>query len=150
MYAFALQLFARIQFFMKTVLILGAGLTRAAHPKNGLKKRPPLDADFFDIARLVNQKLTDKVLECFTSLVGDYAKVLSSSFETASTYLYIKAIDSKPGSTYHLGFLNLLTLLKLVLSETTNSLKTSPQSIIYRFLLSELKKKASKSPPIFP
>lgn len=129
---------------MKTVLILGAGLTRAAHPKNGLKKRPPLDADFFDIARLVDQKLTDEVLECLTSLVGDYAKVLSSSFETASTYLYIKAIDSKPGSTYHLGFLNLLTLLNLVLAETTNSLKTNPQSLIYRFLLSELKKQDLK------
>ena len=79
---------------MKTVLILGAGLTRAAHPKSGKIKRPPLDADFFDIARLVNQKLTEKVLDCLTSLVGDYAKVLSNSFETASTYLYIKAIDT--------------------------------------------------------
>ena len=60
--------------------------------------------------------------------------------------LYIKAIDSKPGSTYHLEFLNLLTLLNLVLSETTNSLKASPQSIIYRFLLSELKKQDIKKP----
>lgn len=134
---------------MKTVLILGAGVTRAAHPEGGSRKRPPLDADFFDIAALVDQKLTNKVLECLTYLVGDYAKVLSSSFETASTYLYIKAIDSKPGSTYHHGFLNLLTLLNLVLSETTNSLKTSPQSLIYRFLLSELRKQDLKKPSDF-
>jgi len=131
---------------MKTVLILGAGLTRAAHPKSGVKKCPPLDADFFDIAKLVNPKLTDAVLESLTALVGDYAKVLSRSLETASTYLYIKAIDSKIGSPYHHGFLGLLTLLNVVLSETTNSLKTSPQSLTYRFLLSELNKEALEEP----
>ena len=129
-----------------TVLILGAGLTRSAHPKTGVKKCPPLDGDFFAIARLVDPELTDLVLKCLESLVGDYAKVLIRSFETASTYLYIKAIDSKPGSLYHHGFLSLLSLLNLVLSETTNSLKCSPQSIIYRFLLSELKKKTLEKP----
>ena len=130
---------------MKTVLILGAGLTRAAHPKSGARKCPPLDTDFFDIARLVHQELTDAVLRSLNALVGDYAKSLSNSFETVSTYLYIKAIDSKPGSAYHRGFLNLLTLLNLVLSETTNSLKTTPQSLIYRFLLSELNKEQLKN-----
>jgi hypothetical protein len=131
---------------MKTVLILGAGLTRAAHPKSGVKKCPPLDGDFFDIARLVDPNLTDGVLKCLESLVRDYAKVLSRSFETASTYLYIKAMDSKIGSPYHHGFLGLLTLLNVVLSATTNSLKTSPQSLTYRFLLSELNKEALEEP----
>lgn len=127
-------------FKMKTVLLLGAGVTRAARPTTAIKRRAPLDADFFAIASRVKKKKTVEVIECLQSLVGDYADSLKNSLETASTYLYIKAIDSKPGSPYHVGFLNLLSLLGDVLAETTNSIPVGPRTLVYRFLLSELRR----------
>lgn len=123
---------------MKTVLLLGAGIPRAARPNISIKSRAPLDADFFNIARVNNSLLTNRVLNCLYSLVGDYADTLSGSLETATTYLYLKSLDSKSGSPYHTAFLQLLDLLNLVLANTTNPIRTGPRSLLYRFILSEL------------
>ena len=71
-------------------------------------------------------------------LVGEYSSVLMKSLETATTYLYIKAVDSDKSSQYHKGFLTLLELLRGVLANNTNALKTGPRSLIYRFLRREL------------
>ena len=127
---------------MKTVLLLGSGVTRAARPGAVTKNSPPLDLDFFDIAKQVDKSTTVKVENCLASLVGDYSASLTQSLETATTYFYIKAIDSMSGSRYHRGFLDLLSLLNRVLAHTTNSLRTGPRSLIYRFLGSELAKVA--------
>lgn len=126
----------------KTVLILGAGTTRAARASRSVSQRPPLDRDFFNIAGAINKPLTTEVVDCLKDLVGDYADTLSGSLELATTYLYIKALDSKPGNPYHVGFLKLLSLLHLVLAQTTNTIPIGPRSILYRFLLSELNKLA--------
>lgn len=130
---------------MKTVLILGAGVTRSTKPRVPVKRRPPLDADFFSIAKAVNQSQTERVIQCLRSLVGDYSSTLCQSLETATTYLYIKAIDSDTNSPYHRGFLQLLSLLNEVLAKTTNDIAVSPRSLIYRFLLSELRQLESPS-----
>ena len=130
---------------MKTVLILGAGVTRASGLKRSQKKRPPLDSDFFETARFGENANYKKTVACLQNLVGDYSCSLVQSLETAATYLYIKAIDSKLGSEYHKGFLNLIRLLVAVFAETTNDLKVGPSSLIYRFLLSELNKTSSPS-----
>ena len=123
---------------MKSVMLLGAGVTRSARMTKAIKSRPPLDRDFFDIALRVTPKGTKKVVACLESLVGDYSQTLMQSLETATTYLYIKAIDSKKGSEYHRGFLDLMMVLRIVLAKTTNPIKVGPASLIYRFLLSEL------------
>ena len=119
-------------------MLLGAGVTRSARPAISMKDRPPLDKDFFDIALRVKPKIGKRVLDCLESLVGEYSNTLRQSLETATTYLYIKAIDSSSGSRYHEGFLDLMLLLGAVLAETTNPIKTGPASLIYRFLLGEL------------
>lgn len=123
---------------MKTVLLLGAGVTRAARPNIALKRRSPLDADFFEIARAVNRNRTIRVLRSLRRLVGDYADTLSQSLETATTYLYIKAVDASTGSAHHTAFLSLLSLLNEVLARTTNDIPVGTPSLTYRFLLSEL------------
>ncbi len=123
---------------MSTVLILGAGVSRAAGSSRARSKRPPLDADFFEIARAGKHGNYEDVVECLEQLVGDYSKSLMGSLETSATYLYLKAIDSPSGSKYHIGFLNLLRLMASVLAETTNDLKLGRRSLIYRFILSEL------------
>lgn len=123
----------------KTVLIIGAGISRAAVGSAAPAKRPPLDTDFFDIASRIYPKLTKDILDCLNDLVGDYANTLQSSLEASATYLYIKAIDSSLGSPYHTSFLNLLTLLSAVLAKNTNDLKLGPRSLLYRFLLGELR-----------
>lgn len=125
---------------MKTVLLLGAGVTRAARPKISLGQRAPLDTDFFTIAKAVSKDEADDVLQCLHNLVGDYAYSLSESLETVTTYLYLKAIEEGSGSLYHKGFLKLLELLEAVLADTTNSIRVGPRSLIYRFILSELGK----------
>lgn len=125
---------------MKTVLLLGAGVTRAARPSGPLKNRPPLDRDFFEIASRSSKSQTKRVVECLEELVGDYADVLTGSLETSTTYLYLKAIDSSKGSIYHESFLRLLSLLGRVLASTTNGLRTGPRSLIYRFLRNEIRK----------
>lgn len=124
---------------MRTVLLLGAGVSRAARPRIALNSRAPLDADFFHIAIAGFRQQADTVLRCLHSLVGDYADTLSKSLETATTYLYIKAIDSPSGSPYHRGFLDLLALLSSVLARTTNPIPVGPRTLLYRFLLSELR-----------
>ena len=43
---------------MKTVLVIGAGGTRAQASKAPLKRRPPLDGDFFKIARAIDAAST--------------------------------------------------------------------------------------------
>lgn len=128
-----------IRIHMKTVLILGAGASRATRPKAPLSTRPPLDADFFDIASSVDRRKADEVLDSLRSLVGDYAETLSKSLETATSYLYLKAIDSPAGSPYHAAFLALLSLLRTVLAATTNPASVGPRSLLYRFILSELR-----------
>lgn len=125
---------------MNTVIILGAGATRASGKRKPQGSKPPLDTDFFEIARVGSFAGYNEIVECITSLVGDYSKTLLKSLETATTYLYIKAIDTKPGSKYHKGFLDLLQLLTNVLAATTNDLRVGPRSLIYRLILSELKK----------
>jgi hypothetical protein len=124
---------------MKTILLLGAGITRARLTA-AIQNRPPLDCDFFDISLKVYPKLAQDVLGCLETLVGDYAASLRQSLEISTTYLYIKAIDSKTHSIYHRSFLNLLNLLGYVLAKTTNSIRIGPRSLLYRFLLSELRK----------
>lgn len=123
---------------MKIVLILGAGVSRSMRPKASISKRPPLDTDFFDIAKKINPTLTGNILNCLKTLVGDYAESLSKSLETTTSYLYIKAIDSKKNSIYHSSFLDLLRLLTEVLAHTTNPLKLGPRSLVYRFIFHEL------------
>ncbi len=118
-------------------------MTRSVRPNVALGRRPPLDKDFFIIAEKINKALTDRVTDSLTSLVGDYAKVLKGSLETAATYLYIKAIDSKKGSVYHEAMLDLLKLLGIVIGHTTNTISLSPRSLIYRFVLGELNKLTS-------
>jgi len=125
---------------MKTVVMLGAGITRAASGTKPVARRPPLDADFFPIAKAAHKKRYQQVSDILDSLVGDYAQTLRSSLETSAAYLYLKAIDSHSGSVYHKGFLNLLQLLNLVLARTTNDLSLGPRSLLYRFLLSEVRK----------
>jgi len=125
---------------MKTVVILGAGISRAASGNKPVARRPPLDADFFSIAKAAEKKRFDQVNEVLDDLVGDYAHTLRSSLEASAAYLYLKAIDSRTGSVYHKGFLKLLQLLNLVLARTTNSLSLGPRSLLYRFLLSEIRK----------
>lgn len=122
----------------KTVLILGAGSTRAAGASKATAKKPPLDTDFFEIARLGKHPAYKVVSDVLNELVDDYSDVLKQSLERAATYLYLKAIDSSGGSAYHKGFLSLLNLLNGVLAQTTNSLRVGPRSLFYRFLLSEL------------
>lgn len=125
---------------MKTVILLGAGISRAAGGSKPLAQRPPLDADFFHIARAAERRGHDEVIGALTGLVGDYTHTLMSSLEASAAYLYLKAVDSPSGSAYHKGFLDLLKLLTVVLAKTTNNLSMGPRSIFYRFLLSELKK----------
>ncbi len=125
---------------MKTVMLLGSGVSRAARSGGALSKRPPLDADFFEIARTGKHVLRKSVVDTLNALVGDYSKALIRSLETSATYLYLKAVDSPSGSSYHTGFLSLLTLLQQVLAVTTNDLKLGRRSLIYRFILCELRK----------
>lgn len=122
----------------KSVLILGAGATRAAGASRAVANKPPLDADFFEIARRGQHVSYDIVTEVLEELVDDYSSVIKQSLERAATYLYLKAIDTTAGSVYHEGFLNLLNLLNVVLAHTTNTLSAAPRSLTYRFLLSEL------------
>lgn len=124
---------------MKTVLLIGAGATRATRPKIALSKRAPLDSDFFHIARAVNRSRYRRVLGCLNELVGDFSSSLASSLERATTYLYLKAVDTPNGSAYHIGFLELLSLLNEVLAKTTNPIPVGPRSLMYRLLLSELR-----------
>ncbi len=128
---------------MKTVLLLGAGSSRALGSNKPIGKRPPLDADFFEIARIGKAPALEPVVEVLEDLVGDYSSNLKQSLERAATYLYLKAIDSPPGSPYHKGFVAFLNLLNTVLAETTNPLKVGRRSLLYRFLLGELRKAGS-------
>lgn len=125
---------------MKTVLIVGAGATRAAAGQGSPKSRPPLDNDFFEIAKSINKRSYDRVYECLYELVGDYAPTLMHSLEEVTAYLYIKALDGKNQSQHHLAFITLLRLINEVLAETTNKIKIGPRGLMYRFLLSELER----------
>lgn len=125
---------------MNTVLLLGAGVTRAPNPDAPRKWRAPLDRDFFEIATAIDPKNAATVITCLQSLVGPYAAALTRSLETATTYLYIKAVDTKTGSPYHRGFLHLLSLMSNVLAASTNNIAVGPASLLYRLLLSEREK----------
>ncbi len=123
----------------RTVLILGAGSTRALGNNKPVAKKPPLDADFFEIARLGKVNELNEVSDVLNELVGEYSTSIKQSLERAATYLYLKAIDSPAGSPYHKGFVSFLRLLQVVLASTTNPLKVGKSSLLYRFLLNELK-----------
>lgn len=125
---------------MKTVILLGAGISRAAAGKKPLAKRPPLDADFFEISRYSDSSKHFDVVRVLKNLVGDYSQTLLKSLETSAAYLYLKAVDSPSGSSYHKGFIDLLLLLNSVLASSTNDLSLGPRSLLYRFFLSELKR----------
>lgn len=126
---------------MKTVIIMGAGVPRAASAGRKSKRNcPPLDADFFCIAKHINSDLTNIVIRSLEKSVGDYADTITKSLETATTYLYLKALDSATGSIYHDAFLNMLQLINETLAYTTNNIKVGPRSPIYRCILNELKK----------
>jgi hypothetical protein len=123
----------------KTVLLIGAGVTRAAASSVRAKtKQPPVDTDFFSIAQAVAPRQTATVASCLKDLLGDYADTVRTSLETTTTYLYIKAADAPRGSRYHTAFLELLELINSVLAYTTNDLSLGPRSLLYRFLLSEI------------
>ena len=98
---------------MSTVMILGAGVPRAAQQKNTVGKRPPLDKDFFEIARLGKYSEYRSVVEYLEKLFGEYSTTLTQSLETAATYLYLKAVDSKSNSVHHTAFLNFLFLFRI-------------------------------------
>lgn len=130
---------------MKTVIILGAGASRAPGNNKPMHSKPPLDADFFSIARAAGIAEHDKVVSSLKNLVGDYSSTLTKSLEISASYLYLKAIDSSPGSIYHRGFLDLLSLINKTLARTTNNISLGPRSLLYRFLLGEIKKVKSPS-----
>jgi hypothetical protein len=92
------------------------------------------------ISKAAYRKRHDEIRTTLDELVGDYAHTLASSLEASAAYLYLKAIDSPTGSPYHKGFLNLLQLLNAVLAKTTNNLSLGPRSLLYRFLLGEIRK----------
>ena len=124
---------------MKTVMILGAGVPRDAGRNKPKRNQPPLDSDFFDVARAGKYRAYTKIMECLEKLVDEYSITLTQSLETTATYLYLKAIDSKKGSVYYEGFIDLLGLVSVVLADTTNNLLVGRNSFIYNFLSSELK-----------
>ena len=126
---------------MKTVLIIGAGISRAAAPERAaIRNRPPLDVDFAQIALAAYPEQFKKISDQLKAFVADYSETLLTSLETTTTYLYLKALDSAPKSAEHIAFLQLLELIGLVLAHTTNRIKLAPRSLLYRFLLSELKR----------
>jgi hypothetical protein len=127
---------------VKTVLLIGAGVPRATRGAVAQRHCPPLDADFFEIAQAANGRQATAVTECLKPLVGDNVTPLTQSLETAATYLFIKAMDSPLRSIYHRGFLFLLSLLNSVLRATTNPIPVGPRTLLYRFLLSELRRLA--------
>lgn len=123
---------------MSTVLVLGAGLTRAASSARSRAYVPPLDSDFFSIARLVDRPRHDRVVRSLDRFGGEYSKVLCRSLETSATYLYLKALDGERRDPFHSGFIDLLKLLNAVLAQTTNGVSSYRSSLLYRFLLNEL------------
>jgi len=122
----------------KTVVILGAGAVRAAAGRRAIAKRPPLDCDFIDIARKVNPILCDRVEKQLRQVVGDYATEVLRSLESATTLLYLKAIDSAPKAPAHRTFLDQLNLLWEVIAKTTNPMRVGPRSLLYRLLRREI------------
>lgn len=122
------------------MLILGAGTTRAARPNAPISRLPPLDADFFEIATRCEASSAKAVSACLGAVFGEYSGALLNSLETATSCLYLKALDAKPKDDVHQGFLLLLALLRRVLGFTTNVIKPGKRSLVYRFLRSELKK----------
>lgn len=126
---------------MKTVILLGAGFSRAMKPRASIRKRPPLDKDFFDIARKIRPQLTKEIEQYLYSSLGEMAQSVLSSLEETACYLFIKAKDARDiRSEDHLAYLKLLKLLQSTLRTTTNDSPTSTNSVGYRFLSNELKK----------
>lgn len=121
-----------------TVIIFGAGAIRAAGGSRPLARRPPLDCDFFEIAKKVTPALYRRVAPRLNSLVGGYSDEVLRSLESATTLLYLKAIDSAHKSPNHLAFLYQLTLLKRILAATTNDVPVGPASALYRLVRREL------------
>jgi hypothetical protein len=122
---------------MPTVLILGAGAVRAAGSKSN-KWKPPLDADYFDIAQGHDRTLYEDVVKYLVQIFGEYSQSVIKSLEATTTYLYLKAIDSEHGSISQTAFINHLNLLQKVLIRTTNIIPVGPTSTLYRLLLHEI------------
>ena len=125
---------------MRTVLIMGAGATRAAKPKAPKETRPPLDSDFFDIAKRSHPDLCRQVSSALDDLVGDYAKQLRESLETATTFLYNWALGAPKNSLHHKTFLALLDLLNSVLCRTTEALPLGKNALLHRLIVHEINK----------
>lgn len=124
--------------FLKTVLIMGAGAVRAASGTKAIAKRPPLDRDFFEIAKKSHRSQCALVEKHVRDFVGKYSLEVLRSLEETTTLLYLKAVDSRQGDRAHKAFLAQLTLLRLVLSKTTNELPTGPATLLYRLFRAEL------------
>jgi hypothetical protein len=133
---------------MNTVLILGAGAVRAAAASlPTVQRQPPLDADFFSIASRLAPNRLKKVSSSLQAGLGDYSINVMKSLETTTTYLYLKAIDSKPNGAEHVAFLDHLRLLHEVLRITTNPIRVGPRSSLYRLLRRELVTAGVPGPP---
>jgi len=124
---------------MYTVIILGAGSVRALAPKSAGRKLPPLDIDYFNIAKSINKaEYKDLITEIYT-LFGDYGEQILKSLELTTSYLYLKAVDSTSSQDpYNVAFIDHLTLLYEVLITTTDPLKTGPSTLLYRLIRREL------------
>lgn len=124
---------------MNTVLICGAGAVRAAAGKScSITKTPPLDRDFFEIARKAEPELLNYVESQLRQTIGGYATEVLQSLETATTFLYLKAIDASRNSPPHRAFLGMLTLIERILGRSTNAIPTGTRSLLYRLIRSEL------------
>ena len=123
---------------LKSVLILGAGVTRAAAGRTAMKNCPPLDADYFKIARLNAKSQTKSIQDDLFDHVGEYSDILCQSLESATSYIYLKTLDANKNDRINKTFVGHLLLLQEVLARTTNQLSVHPRSLIYRFLLNEL------------
>lgn len=125
---------------MKTVMILGAGVPRAAGMHESKEDLPPLDKDFFDVASAKSPKFCKSIVRQSKKLLGESFTKSPLSLERAVTVLYLKATDSENIDSHVSGFLHLLGLLNGVLAHTTNNLSTGKESLVYEFVCNELVK----------
>lgn len=126
----------------KTVLVIGAGVTRAAAGKvRSLGTCPPLDKDFFQIAEAVAKADFEEIRKLLRSYLGDYSDSVRESLELATSYFYLRALDAETaGTSATAGLSKLLALLARVLAQSTNRLKTGKRSLVYRLIRDELRK----------
>ena len=98
---------------MKTAIIIGAGFTRAMKNTASIKRRPPLDKDFFLIAEKIKPTLTRYIHQHLKASLGEFADLIVESLESAASYLFIKAKDAGSArAEEHKVYLSLLELLQ--------------------------------------